>query len=59
MFYSAYSVSLCCSVYCLCVQYMCTVHYHCQRVSAQLQSIDISILRYMYVACVVFTKYVK
>ena len=35
------------------------VLYHCHRVSAQLLSTNISILRYTYVACRVFTKYVK
>ena len=42
VFCSGYSVSLCCSVYCLCVNVYCTVLYCCQRVSTQLQLTNIS-----------------
>ena len=48
MLCSGYSVSLCCSVYCLCVNVYCTVLYHCHRVSTQLLLTNIYIYIYIY-----------
>jgi hypothetical protein len=46
MFHSRYSVSLCCSVYCLCVNVYCTTALH--RVATQLQLTNISYHIYIY-----------
>ena len=48
MFRSVYSVSLCCSMYCLCVNVYCTVLYYCHRVSTQLKLTDISNRKYSH-----------
>ena len=44
MFHSRYSVSLCCSVYCLCVNVYCTTATGCQP-NLQLKNISYHIIR--------------
>jgi hypothetical protein len=45
MVYSVYSVSVCCSVYCLCVNVYCTTATGCQPKCSQ------QIYKYQYATC--------
>jgi hypothetical protein len=44
--HSVYSGSLCCFVYCLCVNVYCTVLYYCHWMSTQLQLTNIKIITF-------------
>jgi len=45
MFFSVYSVPLCCSVHCLCVNVYCTVLYYCHRLSTQMLTVNTYIIQ--------------